>query len=52
MKANLTEFEKITAEQIAIECGKEKPTEQNIIDAVRIATRCNTKRTNNNLKEF
>ena len=48
----LTEFERITAEQIAIEAGHEKPTMQNIIDAVRICERCNTNRVNKNLRRL
>ena len=40
----LTGFEKLTAQQIALECGKDEPTMQNIIDAVRIVTRCNVNR--------
>ena len=52
MKVKLTEFERITSEQVAIECGNAKPNEQNIIDAIRIATRCNTNRLNNKLKEL
>jgi hypothetical protein len=52
MKANLTEFEKLTAKQIAIEADNEKPSEQNIIDAARITTKCNAKRIEKGLKPF
>lgn len=48
----LTDFEKLTANQIAIEVGNEKPSQQNIIDAVRIATKCNINRINKGLKPF
>ena len=52
MIKSLTQFERITAEQIAIEAGNDKPSEQNIIDAIRISTRCNTKRKLKKLKEL
>lgn len=40
----LTEFERITAEQIAVECGKSKPTKQNIKDAISMVNMWNKSR--------
>ena len=48
----LTGFEQLTANQIAIECGKDEPTLQNIIDAVRIVTRCNVNRVRLGLEPY
>jgi len=48
----LSEFEYLTANQIAIGEGNEEPSCKNIIEAVRIASECNNYRINKGLKPF
>jgi len=48
----LTEFEQATANQLAVYCGREKPSDKDIQETIKLCVKWNKHRTSKNLKPW